>query len=50
MLRNKKEQRVIEFTAAERQLLIHAMMRFRNKLKILHKPTEDINELLLRLL
>ena len=50
MLRKKKTQRVIKLTVAERRLLIHAMMRFRNKLEILHKPTEDINELLLRLL
>ena len=45
MLRKKKEQRVIELTAAERKLLVYAMTKFRDKLIGLHKPTEDVNEL-----
>ena len=50
MFRKKKELRVVELTAAERRLLVYAMTRFRNKLIGLHKPTEEVNELLLRLL
>lgn len=36
--------------ADERRLLTSAMLSFRNKLLAVGKPTEDVNELLLRLM
>ena len=50
MFKLKREQRVLELNAAERRLLILAMMHFRNKLTAQNRPTEDVNELLLRVL
>ena len=50
MLRRKKNLRVLELNAAERRLFILAMMRFRNKLTAQNRPSEDVNELLLRVL
>ena len=50
MFRRKKELRVLELNATERRLLIRAMMHFRNKLTAQNRPTEDVNELLLRVL
>lgn len=40
----------MELCAAERWLLTSAMLAFRNKLLAGGKPTEDINELLIRLM
>lgn len=50
VFRRKKDLRVLELNAAERRLLILAMMNFRNKLTAQNRPTEDVNELLLRVL
>ncbi|MBQ6481257.1 MAG: hypothetical protein IJI45_09080 [Anaerolineaceae bacterium] len=50
MFRRKKNMRVLELSADEKRLLIQAMINFRNKLIIQNKPTEDLNEILLRLL
>lgn len=50
MFKRKKDLRVLELNAAERRLFIRAMMRFRNKLTDQNRPTEDVNELLLRVL
>ena len=50
MFKRKKDLRVLELYAAERRLLIRAMMHFRNKLTAQNRPTEDLNELLLRVL
>ena len=47
--RNKRD-RVLVLCADERRLLTTAMLVFRNKLVASGKPTEDINELLIRLL
>ena len=54
--RNKRD-RVLVLCAGERRLLTAAMLAFRNKLlafrnKLLAggKPTEDVNELLIRLM
>ena len=41
---------LIALCAGERRLLIKALLSFRNKLVASGKPTEDINELLIRLL
>ena len=41
---------MIALCAGERRLLTMALLSFRNKLVASGKPTEDINELLIRLL
>ena len=48
MFRRKKI--VLALTRAERRLLTSAMLAFRNKLLAGGKPTEDVNELLIRLM
>ena len=48
MFRRKKI--VLALTRAERRLLTAAMLAFRNKLLVGGKPTEDVNELLTRLM
>ncbi len=45
-----KRDRVLELCTNERRLLTSVMLAFRNKLLAGGKPTEDINELLIRLL
>ena len=46
----RKRDRVLVLCAGERRLLTTAMLSFRNKLLSSGKPTEDVNELLIRLL
>jgi len=48
MFRRKKL--VLALTSAERRLLTSAVLSFRNKLLAGGKPTEDVNELLIRLM
>ena len=50
LFKRKKDLRVLELNAKERRLLILAMMHFRNKLTAQNRPTEDVNEFLLRVL
>ena len=45
-----KRDRVLELCANECRLLTMAMLSFRNKLLAGGKPTEDVNELLIRLM
>ena len=45
-----KRDRILELCAGERRLLTSAMLAFRNKLLACGKPTEDVNELLIRLM
>ena len=45
-----KRDRVLVLCANERRLLTAAMLAFRNKLLARGKPTDDVNELLLRLM
>ena len=45
-----KRDRVLELCTNERRLLTSVMLAFRTKLLAGGKPTEDINELLIRLL
>ena len=47
--RNKRD-RVLELCTNERRLLTRVMLAFRNKLLAGGKPTEDVNELLIRLM
>lgn len=46
--RKKKNKYYVELNSAEVKAVITALMSFRNKCIALGKPTEDINELLLR--
>ena len=50
MFGRRKRDRVMVLCASERRLLTTAMLVFRNKLLARGKPTEDVNELLLRLM
>lgn len=45
-----RRSRVLTPCAGERRLLVKTLLSFRNKLVASGKPTEDINELLIRLL
>ena len=45
-----RRNRVLALCAGERRLLTTALLSFRNKLVASGEPTEDINELLIRLL
>ena len=45
-----KRDRVLELCTNERRLLTSVMLAFRNKLLSSGKPTEDVNELLIRLM
>ena len=46
----RREKIILALTSAERWLLTNAMLAFRNKLLATGKPTEDVNELLIRLM
>ena len=48
MIRRKKVK--LTLTSAERRLMTTAMLSFRNKLAARGKPTEDVSELLIRLM
>ena len=50
MFGRMKRDRVLELCDDERRLLTAAMLAFRNKLLAGGKPTEDVNELLIRLM
>ncbi len=50
MFGRMKRDRVLELCAGERRLLTTALLAFRNKLLAGGKPTEDVNELLIRLM
>ena len=50
MFGRSKSDRVLVLCTDERRLLTSAMLAFRNKLLAGGKPTEDINELLIRLM
>ena len=50
MFGRRKSDRLLVLCAGERRLLTSAMLAFRNKLLTGGKPTEDINELLIRLM
>ena len=50
MFRRNKRDRILVLCAGERRLMTTAMLSFRNKLAAYGKPTEDVNELLIRLM
>ena len=50
MFRRKKDLRVLSLSLAEKRLLIRAMLHFRNRLLAAGRPTEDVNEILLKII
>ena len=50
MFRHKAEKRIVELGSEQLRLAKHALLAFRNKLIAQGKPTEDINELLLKIM
>lgn len=50
MLRRKAEKRVVELSHDEARLLREALLAFRNKLLSAGKPTEDVNELIIKVM
>ena len=48
MFRRKKEKRIVELSPEERRLMRIALLSFRNKLIESGKPTEDVNELIIK--
>lgn len=46
----RAQKRVVELSSLEAQLLRYALMRFRNKVLNAGKPTEDIDDLLLKII
>ena len=50
MFGRRKRDRVVVLCADEWRLLTSAMLSFRTKLMASGKPTEDVNELLIRLM
>ena len=50
MFRRKKDKRIVELNPEELRLAKYALLEFRNKLVTQGKPTEDVNELLLKIM
>lgn len=50
MFRHKAEKRIVELNSEQLRLAKHALLEFRNKLIAQGKPTEDVNELLLKIM
>ena len=50
MFGRRKRDRVLVLCADERRLLTTALLSFRNKLLASDKPTEDVNDLMIRLM
>ena len=50
MLSRKDEKRIVELSPDEARLLREALLAFRNKLLSAGKPTEDVNELIIKVM
>ena len=50
MFRRKNDKRIVELNLEELRLANYALLWFRNKLVAQGKPTEDIYELLLKIM
>ena len=50
MFQHKAEKRIVELNSEQLRLAKHALLEFRNKLIAQGKPTEDVNELLLKIM
>lgn len=50
MFRRKAETRMVELSPDEARLMREALFAFRNKLLSARKPTEDVNELIIKVM
>ena len=50
MFRRKAEKRMVELSHDEVRLMREALLAFRNKLLSAGKPTEDVNELIFKVM
>lgn len=50
MFRRKAKKRMVELSPDEARLLREALLAFRNKLLSAGKPTEDVNELIIKVM
>ena len=50
MFRRKAEKRIVELSPDEVLLMREALRAFRNKLLSAGKPTEDVNELIIKVM
>ena len=50
MFRRKKDKRIVELNPEELRPAKYALLGFRNKLVAQGNPTEDVNELLLKIM
>ena len=50
MFRRKAEKRIVELSHDEVRLMWEALLAFRNKLLSAGKPTEDVNELIIKVM
>lgn len=50
MFRRKAEKRMVELSPDEARLMREALLAFRNKLLSAGKPTEDVNELIFKVM
>ena len=50
MFRHKAEKRIVELSPEQIRLAKYALLEFRNELLAQGKPTEDVNELLLKIM
>ena len=50
MFRRKAEKRMVELSPDEARLMREALLAFRNKLLSAGKPTEDVNELIIKVI
>ena len=50
MFRRKAEKRMVELSPDEARLRREALLAFRNKLLTAGKPTEDVNELIIKVM
>ena len=50
MFRRKAEKRIVELSSDEVWLMWKALLAFRNKILSAGKPTEDVNELIIKVM
>lgn len=50
MFRREAEKRMVELSPNEARLMRETLLAFRNKLLSAGKPTEDVNELIIKVL
>ena len=50
MFRHKAEKRIVELSLDEVRLMRESLLTFRNKLLSAGKPTEDVNELIIKVM